>query len=41
MLPYFPLFTNAPNGGTVRANALATEQFWTRMISFFNQLPAK
>jgi dienelactone hydrolase len=40
MLPYFPLFTNPANGGTVQANALATEQFWTRMISFLNQAPA-
>ena len=41
MLPYFPLFTNAGDGGTVQANALATEQFWTRMISFLNQVPAR
>ena len=27
-------------GGTPQANALATEQFWTRMITFLNHLPA-
>ncbi len=35
-----PFFTNASMGGTVQANALATEQFWTRMITFLNHLPA-
>ena len=38
--PYYPFFTNASLGGTVQANALATEQFWTRMITFLNHLPA-
>ena len=38
--PYYPFFTNAGNGGTLQANALATEQFWTRMITFLNHLPA-
>ncbi len=38
--PYYPFFTNASLGGTPQANALATEQFWTRMITFLNQLPA-
>jgi dienelactone hydrolase len=37
---YYPFFTNASLGGTVQANALATEQFWTRMITFLNHLPA-
>ena len=40
MFPYFPFFTNASLGGSPQANALATEQFWTRMIAFLNQLPA-
>jgi hypothetical protein len=35
-----PFFTDASLGGTLQANALATEQFWTRMITFLNQLPA-
>jgi dienelactone hydrolase len=39
MFPYFPFFTNASMGGSPQANALATEQFWTRMIAFLNQLP--
>ena len=38
--PYYPFFTNVSLGGTVQANALATEQFWTRMITFVNHLPA-
>ena len=37
--PYYPLFTNPGLGGTPQANALATEQFWTRMITFFDHLP--
>ena len=42
--PYFPFFTAAELdelGGTVQANALATEQFWTRMLAFLNQLPVR
>jgi dienelactone hydrolase len=35
-LPYYPLFTNPSLGGTQQANALAVEQFWTRMITFLN-----
>ena len=38
--PYYPFFTNVSMGGTPQANALATEQFWTRMITFLNHLPA-
>jgi dienelactone hydrolase len=38
--PYYPYFTNASLGGTQQANALATEHFWTRMITFLNHLPA-
>jgi dienelactone hydrolase len=41
MPPYYPFFTNASMGGTPQANALATEQFWTRMITFLNHLPAQ
>jgi len=37
--PYYPFFTDVELGGTTQANALATEQFWTRMITFLNQLP--
>ena len=37
--PYYPFFTEPALGGTPQANALATEQFWTRMITFLNQLP--
>ena len=37
--PYYPFFTEVLLGGTPQANALATEQFWTRMITFLNQLP--
>ena len=36
----FPFFTNASLGGSPQANALATEQFWTRMIAFLNRLAA-
>jgi dienelactone hydrolase len=40
--PYFPWPAYdgpySPLGGTVQANALATEQFWTRMITFLNHL---
>jgi dienelactone hydrolase len=39
--PYYPFFTNASLGGTVQANARATEQFWSRMITFLNHLPAR
>jgi dienelactone hydrolase len=37
--PYYPFFTEVLLGGTPQANALATEQFWTRMITFLSQLP--
>ena len=36
--PYFPFFTDQGLGGSVQANALATEQFWTRMITFLHHL---
>ena len=39
--PYFPVFTStavAELGGSAQADALATEQFWTRMITFLNHL---
>jgi len=36
--PYFPFFTAAELGGSEQANALATEQFWTRMITFLRHL---
>jgi dienelactone hydrolase len=39
--PYFPFFTSiavAALGGSAQADALATEQFWTRMIAFLNHL---
>jgi len=39
--PYFPFFTTtevAGLGGSAQADALATEQFWTRMITFLNHL---
>jgi len=39
--PYFPFFTTAfvaGMGGSVQADALATEQFWTRMITFLSHL---
>jgi uncharacterized protein len=39
--PYFPFFTNAGLGGTQQANAQATEQFWTHMLTFLNQIPAR
>jgi dienelactone hydrolase len=41
--PYFPFFTStevAGLGGSAQADALATEQFWTRMITFLNHLTA-
>jgi len=39
--PYFPFFTStevAGLGGSEQADALATEQFWTRMITFLHHL---
>jgi dienelactone hydrolase len=36
--PYYPFFTDLELGGSPQANALATEQFWTRMIAFLNHL---
>ena len=39
--PYYPFFTTtevAELGGSAQADALATEQFWTRMITFLNHL---
>ena len=36
--PYFPFFTDQGLGGSVPADALATEQFWARMITFLNHL---
>ncbi len=36
--PYFPFFTSTGLGGSVQANALATEQFWTRMTGFLHHL---
>ena len=39
--PYFPVFTSTEVvalGGSAQADALATEQFWTRMITFLNHL---
>jgi len=42
--PYFPFFTTtfvAGMGGSAQADALATEQFWTRMITFLNHLAAR
>jgi dienelactone hydrolase len=41
--PYFPVFTNAAVaalGGSAQADALATEQFWTRMIAFLHHFAA-
>ena len=38
--PYYPFFAKTSLGGSMQANALATEQFWTRMITFLNHLPA-
>ena len=42
--PYFPFFTNtnvAELGGSTQADALATEQFWTRMTSFLHHLATR
>jgi dienelactone hydrolase len=42
--PYFPVFTSsevAALGGSAQADALATEQFWTRMITFLNHLAVR
>jgi hypothetical protein len=39
--PYFAFFTGEELGGSVQANALATEQFWSRMIIFLNNLAAR
>jgi dienelactone hydrolase len=39
--PYYPFFTAtevAGLGGSAQADALATEQFWTRMITFLDHL---
>jgi BAAT / Acyl-CoA thioester hydrolase C terminal len=39
--PNFPFFATtfvAGMGGSAQADALATEQFWTRMITFLNHL---
>jgi dienelactone hydrolase len=39
--PYYPTFTDtevAALGGSAQADALATEQFWTRMIAFLHDL---
>jgi hypothetical protein len=39
--PYFPFFTDpavADLGGSAQADALATDQFWTRMITCLNHL---
>jgi dienelactone hydrolase len=39
--PYYPFFTTtevAGLGGSAQADALATEQFWTRMITFLDHL---
>jgi dienelactone hydrolase len=41
MFPHFPFFNDASLGGTQQANALATEQFWPRMLAFLNQLSAR
>jgi dienelactone hydrolase len=41
--PYFPIFTSTEVtalGGSAQADALATEQFWTRMLTFLNHLTA-
>ena len=40
LFPYYPFFTDLGFGGSTHANALATEQFWPRMIAFLNHLPA-
>jgi len=39
--PYFPFFTDTQLGGSQQANALATEQFWTHMLTFLNSIPAQ
>jgi len=42
--PYFPFFTDtavAGLGGSAQADALATEQFWTRMIAFLGHLAVR
>jgi hypothetical protein len=39
--PYFAFFTGEELGGSVQANALATEQFWSCMIIFLNNLAAR
>ena len=42
--PYFPFFTTtevAYLGGSEQADALATEQFWARMIAFLNHLAVR
>ena len=39
--PYFPFFTSEELGGSEQANALATEQFWTCMITFLNYLAGR
>jgi len=42
--PYFPVFTAtkvAALGGSVQADATATEQFWARMITFLNHLAVR
>jgi len=39
--PYFPFFTSEELGGSEQANALATEQFWTCMITFLNHLAVR
>ena len=36
--PYYPYFSQASLGGTQQANALAVEQFWTRMLTFLDQV---
>ena len=38
--PYYPYFTQASEGGVPQANALAVEQFWTRMLTFLDHLGA-
>jgi dienelactone hydrolase len=39
--PYYPFFSGIELGGSVQANALATEQFWTRMTAFLNHLSTR
>ena len=36
--PYYPFLTDLELGGSVQANAVATEQFWTRMVTFLDHL---